>query len=83
MPTRRYASEHDTSHSVYPPVAFFPGGSSSPLTAAQVTLLTNPATLGGMGTGFTEGTFTDGRPNELQRLARCAQPARWDVYWQR
>jgi len=34
------ATEHDTAHAVYP-VAFFSGGSSHPVTAAQVTLLTN------------------------------------------
>ena len=33
-------STHTTSHSVYP-VAFFPGGSSTTITPAQVTLLTN------------------------------------------
>ena len=33
-------SEHDTSHSVWP-VAYFYGGASWPVTAAQVTLLTN------------------------------------------
>ena len=39
------ATEHDVSHSVYP-VAYFSGGSSHPITAAQVTLLTNYVAFG-------------------------------------
>jgi len=38
-------SEHDVSHNPYP-VAFFSGGSSHTITAAQVTLLTNYTAFG-------------------------------------
>lgn len=38
-------TEHDTAHSVYP-VAFFPGGSTSPVTSAQATLLSNYTAFG-------------------------------------
>jgi hypothetical protein len=44
------ATEHDVSHSVYP-VAFFSGGSSHPVTSAQVTLLTNYVAFG---TGYAD-----------------------------
>ena len=42
-------TEHDTAHSVYP-VAFFPGGSTSPVTSAQATLLSNYTAFG---TGYS------------------------------
>lgn len=38
-------SAHTTSHSVYP-VAFFQGGTTTPITTAQVTLLTNYTAYG-------------------------------------